>query len=71
VEIGGVDGRRGKLTRAMAPKRPESSTTDQAKRIRAAGERANAAAQRAAVHLSRAAAALRAQGYGSPPRRGR
>jgi hypothetical protein len=38
---------------------------------RITGQLANLHAKSAAFHLRRLAAALRAQGYGSPPRRGR
>jgi len=54
----------------MESKDREPSTLELAARARAAGKEANLAAQRAAANLRRAAAALRAQGYGSPPRRG-
>jgi len=60
----------GILVRAMESKDRELSTLELAARARAAGKEANLAAQRAAANLRRAAAALRAQGYGSPPRRG-
>jgi hypothetical protein len=40
-----------------------------AERVRITGQLANLHAKSAAFHLRRAAAALRAQGYGSPPRR--
>jgi hypothetical protein len=62
---------RGMVIDAMARERAESRSDEQAERIRALGREANEAAQRAAFHLARAAAALRAQGYGAPPRRGR
>jgi hypothetical protein len=60
----------GILVRAMESKERELSTLELAARARVAGKEANLAAQRAAANLRRAAAALRAQGYGSPPRRG-
>ena len=63
-------GRAGILMRAMEHKERELSTLELAARARATGKEANFAAQRAAANLRRAAAALRAQGYGSPPRRG-
>jgi hypothetical protein len=58
------------LKDAMDPQRPQQSAAERAAEIRAAGERANAAAKRAAANLSRAADALRAQGYGTSARRG-
>jgi hypothetical protein len=55
---------------AMESKERELGTLELAAGARAADNEANLAAQRAAANLRRAAAALRAQGYGSPPRRG-
>jgi hypothetical protein len=53
----------------MESKERELSSLELAARARAAGKEENLAAQRAAANLRRAAAALRAKGYGSPPRR--
>jgi hypothetical protein len=47
------------------------TTRELGERIRISGERADLHAKSAAFHLRRLAAALRAQGYGSPPRRSR
>jgi hypothetical protein len=45
------------------------TTRELGERARITGELANLHAKSAAFHLRRAAAALRAQGYGSPARR--
>jgi hypothetical protein len=60
----------GILMTAMESKERQPTTLELAARARVAGEQANLAAKRAASNLRRAAAALRAQGYGSAPRRG-
>jgi hypothetical protein len=62
--------RAGILMTAMESKEGQPTTLELAARARVAGEQANLAAKRAADNLRRAAAALRAQGYGTTPRRG-
>jgi hypothetical protein len=62
---------RSKVELAMQEDLSKLTTRELGERIRITGERADLHAKSAAFHLRRLAAALRAQGYGSAPRRGR
>ena len=53
----------------MERKPPDTNRDEAVERVRLIGERAELAGKRAAFHLHRAAAALRAPGYGYARRR--